>query len=86
MKSFVYTICDPLGIHARPAGLLAKIAKGFEGTAITVEKDGNAVPADRLIRLMGLGVGRGDRVTVTADGMHEEKAIDALERFFRENL
>ena len=29
MKQFEYTITDPLGIHARPAGLLAKAAKGF---------------------------------------------------------
>ena len=27
MKQFTYTINDPLGIHARPAGLLAKEAK-----------------------------------------------------------
>ena len=29
MKQFNYTINDPLGIHARPAGLLAKEAKKF---------------------------------------------------------
>ena len=27
MKSFTYTIVDPVGIHARPAGLLVKTAK-----------------------------------------------------------
>ena len=27
MKQFTYTITDSLGIHARPAGLLAKLAK-----------------------------------------------------------
>ena len=26
MKQFTYTITDPVGIHARPAGLLAKAA------------------------------------------------------------
>ena len=26
MKEFTYTITDPVGIHARPAGLLAKAA------------------------------------------------------------
>ena len=29
MKQFTYTVSDPLGIHARPAGLLAKEAKKF---------------------------------------------------------
>ena len=27
MKTFTYTITDPIGIHARPAGLLVKAAK-----------------------------------------------------------
>ena len=27
MKEFVYTIKEPVGIHARPAGMLAKEAK-----------------------------------------------------------
>lgn len=31
MKSFTYTIVDPVGIHARPAGLLVKTAKAFSG-------------------------------------------------------
>ncbi len=30
MKEFEYTITDPQGIHARPAGLLVKEAKKFE--------------------------------------------------------
>lgn len=30
MKTFSYTITDEVGIHARPAGLLAKKAKEFE--------------------------------------------------------
>ena len=29
MKSFHYVITDEVGIHARPAGMLAKEAKGF---------------------------------------------------------
>ena len=27
MKTFEYTITDPVGIHARPAGMLVKEAK-----------------------------------------------------------
>ena len=32
MKQFAYTITDPVGIHARPAGLLAKQAKAYGDT------------------------------------------------------
>ena len=33
MKEFQYTIKDACGIHARPAGLLVKVVKGFGSTA-----------------------------------------------------
>lgn len=36
MKQFTYTITDPLGIHARPAGQLAKLAKSFADTTATI--------------------------------------------------
>ena len=32
MKEFKYTITDPEGIHARPAGELVKAAKQFTST------------------------------------------------------
>ncbi len=86
MKEFKYTITDPLGIHARPAGLLAKTAKGFGDTVVTVTKDGSTVKASQLMKLMGLGVKQGHEVTVAAEGPAEEEAIAAMRKFFEENL
>ena len=86
MKQFAYTITDPLGIHARPAGLLAKAAKGFADTTVTVSKNGNAVKASQLMKLMSLGIKQGDVVTVTAEGPSEDAAIAAMQSFFQENL
>lgn len=56
MKSFTYTIVDPVGIHARPAGLLVKTAKAFSGTEISVTKGDKTVKSTQLMKLMGLGV------------------------------
>ena len=86
MKQFDYTIKDELGIHARPAGLFAKLAKGYGDTVITVTKGDQTVKASQLMKLMGLGVKQGDAVTVTAEGPSEEAAIAAMEQFFKENL
>lgn len=85
MKTFDYTIKDELGIHARPAGMLAKTAKGFE-SVITIEKDGKKVNAQKLMMLMGLGVKRGDTVKVTVEGADEEAAAKAVEEFLAANL
>lgn len=86
MKQFHYTITDALGIHARPAGLLAKTAKSFADSVITVEKNGTAVRVTQLMKLMGLGVKQGDTVTVTIVGGDEDAAAAAVEAFFHENL
>ena len=86
MKQFTYTIKDPLGIHARPAGLLAKAAKSYGDTVVTVTKDSSTVKASQLMKLMGLGIKQGDEITVAAEGPAEDAAIAAMQEFFEENL
>lgn len=86
MKQFTYTINDPLGIHARPAGILAKQAKAFADTTITITKAGTTVKATQLMKLMSLGVKNGDEVIVAAEGPAEDAAIAELQKFFAENL
>ena len=86
MKQFTYTITDPLGIHARPAGILAKAAKTYPDTTVMIEKDGNAVKATQLMKLMGLGVKQGAEITITAEGASEDTAIIAMSQFVNNNL
>ena len=86
MKQFTYTIKDELGIHARPAGLLAKLAKGYGETVITVTKDDKSVKASQLMKLMGLGIKQGNEIVVAAEGPAEDEAIAAAQKFFEENL
>ena len=75
MIEFVYTIKDPVGIHARPAGLLSKEGRKYKST-ITVEKDGTAVNVLKLMALMKLGGKCGETVTVRVEG--EEEGVDEL--------
>lgn len=86
MKEFTYLVADELGINARPAGLLVKLAKTFPGTTVTVTKRETTVKASQLMKLMNLGVKKGDEVKIAAEGPAEEEAIAALEAFFKENL
>ena len=86
MKQFTYTVTDPLGIHARPAGQLAKLAKKFTDTSATITKGEKTVKLSQLMQLMGLAVKNGTEVTVTVEGPQEEEAHAALLAFFQENL
>ena len=80
MKEFQYTVKDACGIHARPAGLLVKVAKGFASTA-TLEKDGKSCDLRKLMALMGRGVKQGDTVTVKVEGDDEAAAAEAIQKF-----
>ena len=86
MKKFEYTITDPVGIHARPAGLLVKAAKALDST-ITIEKaGGGSASATKLMALMGLGIKQGDTISVTIEGGSEDTNAAAMEQFFKDNL
>ena len=61
MKQFSYTVQDHMGIHARPAGLIVKLAKGLN-SKIIIEKGEKSADARRLIALMGLNVLQGETV------------------------
>ena len=86
MTSFNYTITDPVGIHARPAGLLVKEIKSFAGSAVTITKGEKSVNALKLMALMQMGIKQGDTVTVSIDGGDEAAVAAALENFFKSNL
>ena len=85
MKQFQYTIKDELGVHARPAGLLVKLAKQYT-SAITIEKNGKTCDMRKLMALMGMGVKQGETVTIKVEGDDEEAAAEAIQKFLSENV
>ncbi len=86
MKQFSYVIKDALGIHARPAGLLAKKAKSYDDTTVSITANGKTANAGQLMKLMALGVKQGTEVTITCEGAAEEEACAGLKAFLEENL
>ena len=86
MMRFEHTIHNPTGIHGRAAWQIFKLARKFADTTIMISKGEKSVRADTLLRLMLLGVGLGDTVTVTIDGIDEMAASIAMRNFFWNNL
>ena len=85
MKEFKYVIQDPVGIHARPAGILVKEAKNFKST-ITFIKGEKSAKATALMKLMGMGIKQGDEVTIRIEGEDEDTCAEAIEKFVKENF
>lgn len=85
MLSFTYTIKDELGIHARPAGLLAKEAAKWK-SVVVVDNGRKKADAKRLMAIMSMGVKQGQVITVSAEGEDEASCIESVQKFFEENL
>jgi len=62
------------GLHARPAALLARRAKGV-GTSITLGAHGRTTDARSVVGIMALGVRCGDELLIQADGVGAQQAI-----------
>lgn len=84
MTNFTFIVKDPMGLHVRPAGLLAKEAMKYT-SKITLTKGDKSGDAKRIFNIMGLGIKSGDTVEVTVEGEKEAEDKAALEAFVREN-
>lgn len=77
MKSFKAKIIDPIGLHARPASELTKVASMFSSDVkiITNGKEGNA---KSIMNVMALGIKKDDEITIEANGSDEVQAAEKI--------
>ncbi len=85
MKEFTHVIADPLGLHARPAGMLVKAAAGYK-SAITITAPTGKADARRIMAVMRLAAKQGMTLTVSCEGEDEDVAAAGLQAFLKENL
>lgn len=71
------TIVNPLGMHARPAAQLVKLASAFQSN-IELVKDDLAINGKSIMGVMMLAAECGSFITIKADGPDEEAAVAAL--------
>ena len=72
-------ITNHTGLHARPASDFVNEAKKFN-CKIIVEKGEQKIDGKSILGLLGLGAGKGAKITITADGTDEEEAVNQLVR------
>ena len=71
------TVMNPLGVHARPAAQLVKLANTFR-SEIQLVKDGVPVNGKSIMGVMILAAECGSNITVRAEGDDAEAAVGAL--------
>jgi phosphotransferase system HPr (HPr) family protein len=74
------TICNPLGIHARPANMLIATA-GQYPCEILLQSGGKQAKAKSIVGILKLALKMGDKVTVVTNGEKEAEALAAVAEF-----
>ena len=77
MLSKEVTVQNQVGLHARPATFFIQKTNEFK-SAIWIEKEERRVNAKSLLGVLSLGITKGTKVNIMADGVDEEMAVDSL--------
>ena len=78
MPSKSVVVGSAVGLHARPAAIIAEKA-GELGSDVTI----NGVDASSSLMIMTLGAGNGDTVEVESD---DQSALDAIAKLVEQDL
>jgi phosphocarrier protein HPr len=77
----VLTVQNKMGIHARPAAMIVRLANKYEGE-VWVEKDDEQVNGKSIMGLMMLAAGRGSKLRFTCEGDAAAQLLDEMEALF----
>jgi len=76
-----------LGLHARAAAKLVRVASAFQSQVQLRRFEGDVTAdAKSILSVLMLAAGRGTELQASTDGVDEEAAMDAIERLFAEGF
>jgi phosphotransferase system HPr (HPr) family protein len=76
-----------LGLHARAAAKLVRVASAFQSQVQLRRLEGDVTAdAKSILSVLMLAAGRGTELQASTDGVDEEAAMDAIERLFAEGF
>lgn len=77
------TVINPLGLHARAAAKLVRLANGFESKVSLQKLDSDVIAdAKSILSLLYVAAGKGSVVCITVEGPDESEAAAAIEQLF----
>ena len=85
MCSKEVVINNQIGLRARPATFFIQKSNEFKCN-IQIEREERRVNAKSLLGVLSLGIVKGTKVTIIADGVDEDEAIVALTELVGSNF
>jgi len=75
---------NKMGIHARPAAMIVRVANKFPAVGLEVVKDDEQVNGKSIMGLMMLAAGSGSKLNFLAEGptADAERMLDELQALF----
>ena len=80
-KSIELTVCNKMGIHARPAAMIVRVANKY-AAEVMVEKDDEQVNGKSIMGLMMLAAGNGSKLKFIANGTDADKMLEDMAALF----
>lgn len=73
-------VCNPSGLHARPASDFVAAAGKYKGTKVKVGRadGGEMVNAKSIVMVLSLAVMQGQGIRIAAEGADEAAAVEEL--------
>ncbi len=81
MITVAATVRNEAGIHCRPSAAIIKEASGYPGQ-ITVRTRGGMCDLKSIMGLLGLELGRGQKLKITVEGPREKSFAAKLKKLF----
>ncbi|GHF15507.1 PTS sugar transporter subunit IIA [Amycolatopsis deserti] len=79
------TLTNEVGLHARPAAVLARALAGIEAE-VSVRLGDQEADAHSVLALMALGARKGDRIQVRAGGPQAAEALRVVQELVEDNF
>ena len=76
-------VTNPSGLHARPTSEIVRCAMRFKSN-ITLESNGRTCSAVSIMDIMTADIHKGTEISVTAEGVDADKALDAIEKCLKQ--
>ena len=85
MTKIELVLTNAAGLHARRAAQFVQKAAAF-ASKITVQAGDKTADAKSILAIMGLGLGQGAKLTISADGADEAACVAALQALIESNF
>ena len=82
MHERILIVQNELGIHARPAAMIVRIANKYNAD-VNVAKEDEHVNGKSIMGIMMLAAGQNSKLRFTATGVDAEKVLQKIEELFK---